>query len=62
MALRALVVMDYQNVHLTGHDLFAPAGTPKHESLIHPLYYANQVIGARNHRQMLAGEIGRAHV
>ena len=28
MALRALVVMDYQNVHLTGHDLFAPAGTP----------------------------------
>lgn len=61
MALRALVVMDYQNVHLTGHDLFAPAGTAKHESLIHPLYYANQVIGARNHRQVLAGSAGGQH-
>ena len=58
MTSRALVVMDYQNVHLTGHDLFAPNGLPKHESLVHPLHYANQVIGARNHKLLLPGGNG----
>lgn len=47
--LPALILIDYQNIHLTAHDLWAPSGTPKHETLIHPLHYANQVIGARNH-------------
>jgi hypothetical protein len=33
--LQAVVVMDYQNVHLTGHDLFAADhGLPRHEALI----------------------------
>jgi len=44
-----LVLIDYQNIHLTAHDLWAPAGTPKHETLVHPLHFANQVIGTRNH-------------
>lgn len=48
--LDATVVIDYQNVHLTGANLFAPH-VPYHEVLIHPLHYANQVIAARNGRQ-----------
>ncbi|MEE6294722.1 hypothetical protein [Georgenia wangjunii] len=43
-----LVVIDYQNVHLSGHDVFAPSGLPKHESLVHPLHFASQVVAARN--------------
>ena len=41
------VVIDYQNIHLTGHDHFAPQGTPKHESLIHPLLFAEEVVKRR---------------
>jgi uncharacterized LabA/DUF88 family protein len=48
--LRAAVIMDYQNVHLTGAGLFEP-NTPKHECLIHPLHYANHLIQARNKNQ-----------
>lgn len=47
--LSALVIIDYQNIHLTAHDLWAPKGAPKHETLLHPLHYANQVVGQRNH-------------
>jgi uncharacterized LabA/DUF88 family protein len=47
---RAIVFIDYQNIHLTGRDTFAPAGLPAHECLIHPLYFANQVLGTRQHR------------
>lgn len=50
--LRAVVVIDYQNVHLTGHGLFAISKyTPVHESLIDPLLFANQLIAARNRAQ-----------
>lgn len=48
--LRAAVIIDYQNVHLTGAGLFEPY-RPKHECLIHPLHYANQLIQARNKSQ-----------
>jgi len=41
------VIIDYQNIHLTGHDHFAPQGTPKHESLIHPLLFAEEVVKRR---------------
>lgn len=43
-----LVVIDYQNIHLTAHDKFAPPGVAKHESLVHPLHFASQVVNARN--------------
>jgi uncharacterized LabA/DUF88 family protein len=47
--LRAVVVMDYQNVHLTGHDLFAASrGLPRHASLIDPLLFANELLRTRN--------------
>jgi uncharacterized LabA/DUF88 family protein len=48
--LRAAVIIDYQNVHLTGAALFEPYA-PKHVCLIHPLHYANQLIQARNKNQ-----------
>ncbi len=51
--LRAVIVMDYQNVHLTAHELFAKhVGLPKHESLIHPLHFTNQIIRVRNMKQL----------
>ena len=37
--LRAVLVIDYQNVHLTGAGLFEPH-QPPHEHLVHPLHYA----------------------
>ncbi len=47
---QAVVVMDYQNVHLMGNGLFAP-GQPPHLSLVHPLHYANRLLHARNRNQ-----------
>lgn len=46
--LRAVIVIDYQNIHLTGHNFFEHDGTPRHHSLVHPLYYARQLLEARN--------------
>lgn len=48
--LSALVVIDYQNIHLTAHERFAPVGLAKHETLVHPLHFANQVLITRMHR------------
>jgi hypothetical protein len=48
--LQTAVIIDYQNVHLTGAGLFEPY-KPKHECLIHPLDYANHLIRARNKSQ-----------
>jgi uncharacterized LabA/DUF88 family protein len=46
--------MDYQNVHLTGHDLFASQrGLPRHESLIDPLLFAAELIRTRNRIQRI---------
>jgi uncharacterized LabA/DUF88 family protein len=44
--------MDYQNIHLTGHGLFASSrDEAKHLALIDPLLYASQVIRVRNTAQ-----------
>lgn len=48
--LRTAIVIDYQNVHLTGHGAFMRRW-PKHECLIDPLNFANNLIGVRNGRQ-----------
>ncbi len=47
--LRTSVVMDYQNVHLVGHDVF-PSARPllRHETLVDPLLFSTQLIKARN--------------
>lgn len=45
---RAVVVVDYQNMHLTARGRFTPQGAPTHHSLLHPLNLANQVLAARS--------------
>lgn len=47
MTLRMAVVVDYQNVHLTGASLFLP-GRPPEEGLIDPFRFACQLAQARN--------------
>jgi hypothetical protein len=50
--LRAVVVMDYQNVHLTAHELFAVSrGLPRHESLVDPVHFGIQLIVALRARR-----------
>lgn len=50
--LRTSVVIDYQNVHLVGHDLFGkPRGLAQHETLVDPLHFANQLLHHRNANQ-----------
>jgi hypothetical protein len=44
--------MDYQNVHLTAHELFAVSRhLPRHESLVDPVHFGIQLIAARNRAQ-----------
>ena len=57
--LRAVIVIDYQNMHLTGHNFFEHDGTPRHHSLVHPLYYARQLLEARNSSFRLLSGVGR---
>lgn len=50
--LRTAVVIDYQNVHLTGHELFdSTRHLPRHETLVDPLMFSRQLIDARNGAQ-----------
>ncbi len=48
--LRASVVLDYQNVHLTARDVFRPGQDP-HLALIHPVLFAKRAMQERNRRQ-----------
>ena len=51
--LRAVVVVDYQNVHLTGHGLFSSTKyLPKHETLVDPLLFGAALIRSRNAAQL----------
>ncbi|MBO0804108.1 MAG: NYN domain-containing protein [Nocardiopsaceae bacterium] len=50
------MLIDYQNIHLTAHDLFAPRGTRVRESLVHPLAFAERVIEARAARQQIPAQ------
>lgn len=61
MTLRASVVMDYQNVHLTARDVFMP-GADAHLALIHPVRFARRAVAERNSRQRPGypdAEVGR---
>ncbi len=50
--LRTSIVVDYQNVHLTGHGLFASTRhLPKHDTLVDPLLFAGQLLRVRNSLQ-----------
>jgi hypothetical protein len=48
--LRAAIVVDYQNVHLTARDTFDRHGDP-HASLVHPVAFAKRALIERNGRQ-----------
>ena len=50
VALRASIVIDYQNVHLTARDVFDPHGN-SHESLVHPMLFARRAVQERNARR-----------
>jgi uncharacterized LabA/DUF88 family protein len=41
------VLMDYQNIHLSGRDAFAPVGLDARKCLVHPETFAQKVIEAR---------------
>lgn len=63
--LKAVVVMDYQNVHLVGRKRFRPHSEPTHLSVIHPLVYANRLIDKRNARQRVGfskARLSKVHV
>lgn len=53
-APRVCMVIDYQNIHLTARDLFAPPGTAPEACLIDPLKFAERVIAVRTIRQRIA--------
>lgn len=48
--LRASVIIDYQNVHLTARDVFAP-GQPAHVAVIDPMNFARRAVHERNSKQ-----------
>ena len=50
--LRTTIIVDYQNVHLTGHGLFGSTrALPLHETLVDPLLFGQHLLRARNARQ-----------
>jgi hypothetical protein len=50
--LRTAVVMDYQNVHLVGHEAFPSTRLrDRHESLVDPLKFAAELLRVRNAAQ-----------
>ncbi|MGL5860730.1 MAG: hypothetical protein ACRCY9_05700 [Phycicoccus sp.] len=50
--LRTSIVVDYQNVHLVGHDLFGEGRRlARHQTLVDPLHFANQLLRVRNANQ-----------
>lgn len=48
--LRAAVILDYQNVHLTARDVFGP-NDEAHDWLIHPMLFARAAVARRNQIQ-----------
>ncbi|QZN86866.1 NYN domain-containing protein [Cellulomonas sp. C5510] len=53
--------MDYQNVHLSVGEAFAPPGTPPHTTLIHPGRFGDALMGRRAAKG-LGGTLEQIHV
>ncbi|HEX7535574.1 MAG TPA: hypothetical protein VF391_01045 [Dermatophilaceae bacterium] len=47
MPERLAVFIDYQNVHLTAHELFAVYGARPETTLVHPLLLAERIAAKR---------------
>lgn len=48
-----VVLIDYQNIHLTARDVFAPPGTDAKDTLIDPVAFAERVVEVRAERQQI---------
>lgn len=44
---RVAVFLDYENVHRTGHQLFASIGRPKYETVVDPVRIAETIVAKR---------------
>jgi hypothetical protein len=51
--LRTAIVLDYQNMHLSGFELYRSLDRerPKHKTLLEPSRFANALVAARNKGQ-----------
>ena len=58
---RVAIYMDYQNVHLSVAEAFAPPGTPPSATTLHPGQFGDAVMAARE-RSQRAGTLARVHV
>jgi uncharacterized LabA/DUF88 family protein len=58
---RVHLFMDYQNVHLSVLEAFAPAGTPLEKVLVHPGKFADQIMAERA-KQGRMGDLAQIHV
>jgi uncharacterized LabA/DUF88 family protein len=45
--LTLCVLIDYQNIHLTARDIFAPPGTLAEATVVHPLAFAEKLVEVR---------------
>lgn len=52
------VFLDYENVHRTGHQLFAGVGQPRYETVVNPLMIAERLVQKRKH----GGSLASVHV
>ncbi len=61
MEQRVWLYIDYQNVHLSVREAFAPPGTPHHLTLIHPSKYGDALM-ARRKAKGRGGVLEQIHV
>jgi hypothetical protein len=52
--LTLCVLIDYQNIHLTARDLFAPPGTRAEDTVVHPLAFAEKLVEVRAANQQIS--------
>jgi len=50
---KVAVFLDYENVHRTGHHLFAGVGEPLYETVVNPLQVAERLVAKRKNGGML---------
>jgi uncharacterized LabA/DUF88 family protein len=62
VAERVWLYMDYQNVHLSVREAFAPSGTPHHTTLIHPGRYGDALMARRAASGRPPGTLEQIHV
>lgn len=58
----AQLFIDYQNLHLSAYECFAPYGTEVHDSLIHPGKFGDQVLIARRANHFPDVSLEKIHV